>query len=264
MKERIKGLFGKLKTKLNSLGRKKMLAIVLSLSIGLTAVLGIGVGVTYASYKRKHASDNALSAKSFYFESNLLKKDGATYKIYSDTISFNLTNFPDELRSSDVDITYNVTISSVDGGALPQDPNRTATLFAKESGVKTPASSTITYTGLELGKTYTVIAQATLPYTKTISATFEMVVGNYQVPYTLEDHGDYVVMNISTTDYLGNVNISWQNGYVPDNSAPILTNASGTSCTTSVTHNSSYTLKFFKTDSNVIYDATAFSLAVAN
>ena len=261
MKGRIKGLFGKLKTKLNNLGRKKTLAIVLSITFGVVIVAS--VGITYAKYRKQHSSDNAFSAKSFYFESNLLKKDGATYSIYNNKITFDITNFPDELRSSDVDITYEVNITSPDGGTIPQNPTRTGTILAKQQGgeTKTPTSVTIEYDGLDFGKTYTVTAMSTLPYTKTISATFITVAGNYQVPYTLVDNGDYVLMTLTTTDYVGNVNISWQNGYVPDNSEPILTNATGTSHVASVVNNSTYTLKFFKENTNVTYDAARFSVS---
>ena len=123
-----------------------------------------------------------------------------------------------------------------------------------------PTKTTVTYTGLTQGKTYTVTAKATAPYTKTLSATFTIANGNYNVTYDVEDKTDYVLLTFSTVDYAGNVNITWQNGYVPDNSEPIMTSATGTSHTTEVTSNSTYTLKFYK-NGNVNYNASAFSVS---
>lgn len=238
--------------KFNSLGKKKMLAIILSVTVGVTAL--VGAGVTYASYKRKLATDKAVSAKSFYFESNVLESGGIEYDLYNNAIKFDIMNYSDGLKTSEVDIDYNVTISSSDGGALGTGTNTSGKLL-KDAANKT----TVTYTGLTLGKTYTVTAEATKPYTKTISATFKLVEGDYEILSVKEDCENYVLLTIKTLDFADNVNITWQNGYVPDNSEPILATATGTSHTTVLSHNSVYTLKFYKT-ADVTYDENAFSV----
>ena len=247
-------------SKFKSLDRKKKIAIALALTLGLST--SAGVAVTLAKYSQQHATDKALSAKSFYFESNLLKSGGASYRIYSDTITFDLMNYPDETRTSEVDITYNVTITSSDGGSLGTGTNTSGTLKSKPNNDYVgylPTQTTVTYTGLTQGKNYTVTASASTPYTKTISASFYIVPGNYDLTSKVEDHTDYVLIEFSTLDYVGNVNITWQNGYVPDNSEPIMTNATGTSHNTSVTSNTTYTIKFFKTG-NATFNASAFSV----
>lgn len=240
--------------KFNSLGKKKMLAIILSVTVGVTAL--VGAGVTYASYKRKLATDNAVSAKSFYFVSNVLESGGIEYDLYNNAIKFDIMNYSDGLKTSEVDIDYNVTISSSDDKNVGNVVGtNTSGKLLKDAANKT----TVTYTGLALGKTYTVTAEATKPYTKTISATFKIVEGNYEILSVKEDRGDYVLLTLRTLDFADNVNITWQNGYVPDNSEPILATATGTSHTTAIAHNSAYTLKFYKT-ADVTYDENAFSV----
>lgn len=248
-------------SRFKELDRKKKIAIALALTVGISAAAG-GAAVTLAKYRKEHAGDKALSAMSFYFESNLLNGGTTTYNIYSDTISFDLMNYPDMERVSEVDIKYTVTISSSDGGSLGTGTNTQGTLSCKTNASDTAykqSKSTVTYSGLTQGKHYTVTAKATAPYTKTISASFYIVPGNYNITSSVEDKGDYVLLTFSTIDYTGNVKITWQNGYVPDNSEPIMTSAIGTSHNTSVTSNTTYTIKFYKTQ-NATYNASAFSV----
>ena len=254
----MKKFFAKLKEKLNSLGRKKLLAIILTVTVCLTG-LGAGLGITYAKYHNRRVSDSSASAKNFYFNSNILTTNGEDYDIYSDRISFDLMNYNGELQTSAVDIAYNVTLTSSDGGAIPAGTNTSGTITASSNN-----KVTVTYTGLTPGKTYTVTAKATSPYTKTISATYRIVDGDYRISHTVEDRGDYVLFTFLTDDYIGNVNLTWQNGYVPDNSVPILATATGTSHTTTISHKSVYSLKFYKTDMNASFNASAFTVSATN
>ena len=68
-------------------------------------------------------------------------------------------------------------------------------------------------------------------------------------------------MTITTEDFDGNVTITWQGGYVPDNSETILREATGNSHTAKLSGHSVYTLKFYKTDSNATYNTSAFTVA---
>jgi len=244
---------------LKKLDTKSKIAISLMLVI---VVSSTAASATLAKYSWTDDGDIAVSAKSFYFESNLLKTTPETYNVYSDSITFDLMNYPDNERTSEVDIQYTVTITSPDGGSLGTGTNTEGTIKCKVNAndeVYTPAKAVVKYSGLTQGKTYVVTATANAPYTKTISASFYMEPGNYSLNYEIEDKIDYVLLTFSTLDYLGSVTITWQEGYVPDNSEPIMASAVGTSHPTTVSSNTTYTIKFYKTGS-AVFNQSAFTV----
>ena len=247
-------------TLLKTLDTKSKIAISLMLVISVSTT---AFSATLAKYSKTNDSDIAVSPKSFYFESNLLKTTPPeTYHVYSDTIKFDLMNYPDNERTSEVDITYTVTITSPDGGSLGTGTNTSGTLYCKVNDsdeVYTPAKATVTYSGLTQGKNYVVTATATAPYTKTISASFYMEPGDYSLVSSVENKIDYVLLTFSTLDYMGSVTITWQEGYVPDNSEPIMANAEGSPHVTTVSSNTTYTIKFYKTAS-ADFNQSAFTV----
>lgn len=246
------------KAAVTSVALLKKLDTTSKIAISVLLIVGVSttaVSTTLAKYSQTTDNDIAITAKSFYFESNLLKNSNEVYNIYSDTITFDLMNYPDNERLSEVNIAYTVTITSSDGGSLGTGTNTTGTLTAN-----TPAKATVSYSGLSQGKHYTITATASESYSKTISASFYIVPGNYNLTSTVENKVDYVLLTFSTVDYMGNVTITWQEGCVPDNSEPIMTSAIGTSHTTTVTSNTTYTIKFYKTG-NATYNASAFTVS---
>ena len=60
---------------------------------------------------------------------------------------------------------------------------------------------------------------------------------------------------VTTTDYHGDVIISWLDGVVPDNTDPLLAFASGMSCQVTVKANSQYTFTFYKNDPTKDYSS---------
>ena len=220
---------------------KKTVAIILSVAVG-TAGLVTG-GVTLAKYAIDHKNDGLVELSAFYFESNLLKPaaENATYHNGTNSITFELRNYAYEKRKSDLDVQYEVFIKQSNG-----DP-------ASASGVNTSGNIlvadktvSVTYTGLEYGKTYVVTASSTAPYTKTLSATFVIPTEDQALSPVIEDHGDFVTITVETDNFAGNVTLSWQNGYVPDNSYAPLANASGTSCEVTLESKSTYVFRFYK------------------
>ena len=73
------------------------------------------MGAVIGRYQRQLRSDNSVKAKEFYFTSNLL--DGGTHTLApgSTEVTFTLGNHADELRFSEVDIAYTVTVTPADG-----------------------------------------------------------------------------------------------------------------------------------------------------
>lgn len=211
----------------------------------LVAVLLSG-SYTLAKYISVNSEQSVVSPSDFYFESDLLSVEGATYTVNGDTISFELYNYADSLRASTVDIQYTVTVTS------QANQNGTITVAGKEA--------TVTYTGLSAG-TYTVTATSTAPFAKTLTATFTLV----QAPgfsSTYKDDGNVVYLYVTTDDsFSGTLNVSWPANLVPDNTNPKVSSVTSTSLKIAEAQpNSVYTLVFFKTDSSVAYNTNPFTV----
>lgn len=246
----------KLKAKLNIKSNKHLLAFAL-IAVALLTALIAGT-VTLARYLSEKHADGLITPEKFYFESNLLTKEGKEYALGTDSIVFDLEAYDDELRSSEVDITYTVSITcdTDNSVTIPEGVNTSGTLMAK-------AYKTVEYNGLPLGNTYTVTATSQKPYTKTIRATF--VLPNVNDAITIEKRADASGLISYLTLKTGNVAkdgiVVWQNGYVPDNSEPIMANAMGTSHYVTLEPNSTYELRFFKSNLSASYNSGDYNFA---
>lgn len=218
-----------------------LLVLFLAVAVSFSAFLS-------AKYITARKSDTAVRALPFYFESNYLTEGGATYTLQEGvrTISFELYNFADALRYSEVDISATVSLSK---GAYTHQ-TKTVTLTKN-----TRDTETVSFTDLGEG-TYTVTA-TTGPYSKTLEATFVVTAADNGIDYTVSDSSGspFLKLEVTSANYDGPVNISWPSGVRPDNTDPLLETASGTSCTVNVTAYSSYTFLFFKDNPTAYYDS---------
>jgi len=239
---------------------KKTVAIILSSAVILGGL--VSGGVVLAKYAQDHWSDNLVDLSKFQFSSNLLKpaSENATYHNATNTISFDLMNYVDDIRKSELDIVYEVSIEC--DGEPVQNPTGT-----NISGTISAASATetrVTYSNLQYGKSYVVTARSTKYYTKELSATFVIPAENDAVQVSIEKT-DYVVTIIVKTDnFAGNANITWQNGYVPDNSYAPLSGATGISHSVAIGSKSTYKFKFFKSDLDAAYNESAFTFSATS
>lgn len=247
--------FGKIKAKLN-IKSKKQLVLYIAVAVSVIASLTIG-GITLARYVASKNSDGLVDPRGFYFESNLLTKGGSSYETGTNSITFDLKSYDDSLRHSEVDITYAVSITCSDGGVqIPAGINTSGTLAAGKSKVS------VQYNGLTLGKTYTVTARATAPYTKSLSATFTLPDANNAVQMRRYEESSLVsCMELKTGNVAKTGIVLWQDGYVPYVSSP-MENASGTSHNVTLEPNSTYVLKFFKSQLDVAYDSGLYNFCV--
>ncbi len=187
------------------INRKKVIistvAVVLSLCL-------LTVGMLVAKYLNEKKSNGLVTAKNFYFTSNLL--DGEEHKLAPGSTSFTFTlgNHEDDLRYSEVDIEYTVT---VDNGATV-DTNGTGTL-AKGS-VK---DAEVTVSNLQPGTTYTVTAVGTGGYSKTLTATIAVPAKAAQLyQYQDSSSGEYTLLTVwNEGDEAGNVTVAYTG--IPDN-----------------------------------------------
>lgn len=207
------------------------------IGFGLAAVLLVFNGYTAAKYyeTREVEKRPVYAAQEFYFESDLLSETGSKYTLQSgvDTISFTLRNYADELRSSDCEISYEVTLSS-------SSEKKQGTIPAGKNEVP------LEFTNLEAG-TYTVTAKATAPYTAELKANF-VVQADERVGISVRDSKGSadVLVTLKTVDFEGPVTLNWPDGLLPDNTDPLLSSATGDSTVIDLEASSSYTFRFLK------------------
>lgn len=188
--------------------RKRLLAV---LAVALL-VAAAGTGTVLAKYvSNKAPQDIPVSAKAFYFESNYLTADGRSYSLNAGTrsVTIELYNYENDLRVSQVDCQYTVTVSSTDTGytCSPTTAQTTADMQNK---------TTITLSNLKDGCSYTVTATAVGGYEKTLSATFTVAAEETGFYMNVADCGEYILLTLWTQNVSGELSVSVPAGLIPD------------------------------------------------
>ena len=226
--------------------KKKLLS---GFSVSMLFLLALAVTLSafvLAKYTGSWQVDSQVTAKAFYFESDLLNGGSHTLPAGTEQLSFRLMNHPDSLRRSEVDIEYTATLLK-DGSAVATMP-----------GTLTVAEETETVTfdldGLSAG-TYTLRCSATAPYAKTLTAPFTLLSADASVTHTVEDGSGSPVCYLTVTvgDYSGDVSIRWPAGVTPDPQDPAGENMTFAS-------NSEYRFTFFKNDITKVYTKNDFTV----
>ena len=204
----------------NNKRRKKSPIFVLFIAAAVLVLALVGGAV--AKYIYSNSADNVLSAKGFYFNSNLLVKGGEEYTINSTAteIPITLTNSQDSLRFADDTITYTVAVEC-------DDPAAPVPVLDKTTGSLTGGTlsfDTVTVSNIVPGKTYTVTATGTAGYVKTISAEFEVSDLDENVYKHLDTSNPaYVVLTVWTDNVAGDLIVDYdKTGLIPDNTDPVL------------------------------------------
>jgi len=187
-------------------------AAALAVSLVLLVVL---ISTAVGRYQHQLSSDGSVRAKEFYFTSDFLDGGVHTLAPGSNEVRFTLGNHADELRFSEVDIDYDVTVAPADGVSVECD----------RADKKLPASgvqdNTVTIKGLKPGTYYTVMATGRGGYEKTLTATIEVLPGGEKLYYYLES-GEYKLLTVwNEGDTDGSVTITYTG--IPDNTNPNMT-----------------------------------------
>lgn len=227
------------------------------------------VGVTAAKYIQEKNLEIIYEAKAFYFESDALKDNMDprvyTYEKGNTTITLKLKNNIDELRISDVDITYSVEITDVNGNKV-NDKNGKE--ISKVTGKLTKGAidtENISFTNLKSG-TYIVTAKSTKPYIRTLTGTFLIEDEDIDIEYYANDsiNNPIVQLTVASTDYDGKIKITWPENIAPDNTDKIWPNIeagyNGGSAIIEYTSNSEIVFKFFKKHSSSVYSKEDFKV----
>lgn len=226
----------------------------------LLAILsGIVVNVV-SKYVRTNKEQAYVQAQEFYFESDLLTEEGKEYELASETkeVVINLRNYADELRFSqgDIEVVFEVTES---GNVVKKIED----VFLGGDFYEDDFSFIVEY-----GKTYEVTATGSCGFEKVLKGTFIITDVDETLYKRVEQTNEYVELTVWTKNLTGVVEISIPDGLIPDNTNDILTNAKTGDAKFEDRKNfedaySSYTYRFFKTNSNS-YDESDFDVICTN
>jgi len=191
-------------------------------AVSLAILCGVA-GLAYARYMRSLRSGVAVRAKDFYFTSNLLDEETHTLAPGTDSVTFSLGNFGDELRHSEVEISYTVTVQDESGIAVPKVDVSSGTLGKdkKEIGEVTisdlkPGTYTVTATGTGEGYTKELSAKIVVPEEAgKVYQHFEQVPGEYCVLTVWNEGNEEEKVTITYSGIPDNTNpdmADWQTG----------------------------------------------------
>lgn len=244
---------------MNKTKRKKHTHFRYIIIIAIICIASI-IAISYAKYTQKAKSNNAYTTENFYFESDLLKEnEGAEYNFGDgeNSININLKNNADELRYTNQDISYKVLLAD-------SSENTVATKEGTITGGDVN-SSAVTFDNLTSG-TYTVVAKALTPYTKTLTGKFKINSTNDDINYSVKDTSGSTNLNVTliTNSYSGNVTITFPDGLLPNNIETNFASITSTSATLNVNANSEYSIQFFKTDTSQNYTESNIKVTKSN
>lgn len=234
--------------------------IIAGVSITLGVIIVLCVALMFAKYIINLGEQSEITSQNFYFSSNFLKSDEVppTYKIYGNTVTFEVRNYIDSLRINPTDIEYTV---SADGGRL----DKTGGTLEKSTSASQEVKLTYTFADNEDQKEITVTAKSTDVYAKTLTAKFILLKPN-GLAYEIKDRvgRNYAEMYIYMGNTAQNVTLSWDNaelvidetndyvfGNVQNKTSP---DQSSVEINNSITADTTVKIVFFKKDITQNYE----------
>lgn len=224
----------------------------------LLLLTGCVEGVS-AKYIQQREQNVVARAKDFYFSSDLLTVDNATYEINSGSseITFSLSNHIDELRYSELTVQYDVYVNDELLGSGVLDAANTDDEFTLQ---------------VEDGQTYEVRAVGRAGYEKEILAIFKVLQNSANFYKHLDTSNTYyVLLTVWTEDIAGDVTVIFPADLIPDNTDPKLAGVvnyadgqyeSGTTPPAVLEAYSSQVYRFFKNDLSKSYNIEEFTVTM--
>ena len=185
----------------------------------MAAVLALGlIGNAAAKYFQTSADEGMARANWFYFTSNM--EEGSPHRLNpgETSVTFTVGNHIDSLRYSEMDLKYQVSVSPALDDADIEYADAEKRLEKGEV-----REDSITLNGLKSGTTYEVTVTggyAGAKYQKTL--TFKLVVPEENTLYQYFEKKDgYILLTVWAQGYQGDVNITYPETVVPDNTSTI-------------------------------------------
>lgn len=262
----------------------KKLATFLIIGVGF---LGFFLAMNYGRYVKDIIEVYYLRSQNFYFNSDKLTIHGKTYEInpWGGTIDYginvNMNSLLNSIKGTSVPITYDVTCEGDDKVDCYFDTLGTRELHntidvedhADSFVVTVTPRNGVSFTNGER-VSVTVVATSTSPYKETLSATFELVIGDYGLNFEIEDVAGSVYFDALVTNTLDTtsamITLTIPDDYIDsiyfDMTNPIMQQDSFTSSTSTVNGDeyitkvtfllepkSSLLVKYYKNDSTKNY-----------
>ena len=154
---------------------------------------------SFAKYITTQGRQSELDSDHFYFSSDYLSEGVLPeYKIYGDSVAFEIRNYMDSFRVNDSDIAY--TVSATDGTLSSEG----GTLTGGTAGSDT---ITLTYSGEE--KEIIVTVTSSSPYVKELKAKFIFAESVMRYEITDSAGSYYAELYIYTGDTAQTVTVNW-------------------------------------------------------
>ena len=227
-----------------------------ALLVAILLVCLFSVGDIFAKYISSSKQGVSNSVTPFHISSNYLSEDGNTLDVNKTLSSIEIEIYNYEISNasliSNADISYTIEASSgweyvvkdKNGNAL--SISSSYCINALEQGELKMHTISFIKTGEQ--SSLSVSIHTTSPYTKTLSATFNLV-GNTVPDYSVQNFDEYVLITIETNDFSGNITINWNASlYAPDNTNSLMElwqNANPSNIFSADAH-CTYELMFFK------------------
>ena len=177
--------------------KKKITVAVISAISALTLMLGIAPAL--AKYTTEQGKQSEIHSDEFYFTSDYLNEGVLPeYKIYGDSVAFEIRNYMDSFRVNDSDIAY--TVSATDGTLSSEG----GTLTGGTAGSDT---ITLTYSGEE--KEIIVTVTSSSRYVKELKAKFIFAESVMRYEITDSAGSYYAELYIHTANEAKTVTVNW-------------------------------------------------------
>lgn len=194
----------------------KKLAILLVIVVGF---IGFSFAINYGRYVKDVIQMFYLRSQNFYFSSDKLTIHGKTYEINpwvgTETldISISMSSLLNSIKGTSENIVYNVSCegdakvdcyfttpgTTSERRTIPHDTHADNYVVSVTPKATDANGNAITFSDGEV-VTVKVTAESESPYEETLTATFELVIGNYGVNYEIEDS----INNIYFNTYVSN------------------------------------------------------------
>lgn len=178
--------------------KKKKITVAVISAVSVLAII-LCFAPSFAKYITTQGRQSKLDSDHFYFSSDYLSEGVLPeYKIYGDSVAFEIRNYMDSFRVNDSDIAY--TVSATDGTLSSEG----GTLTGGTAGSDT---ITLTYSGEE--KEIIVTVTSSSPYVKELKAKFIFAESVMRYEITDSAGSYYAELYIYTGDTAQTVTVNW-------------------------------------------------------
>ena len=223
--------------------KKKKITVAVISAVSVLAII-LCFAPSFAKYITIQGRQSELDSDHFYFSSDYLSEGVLPeYKIYGDSVSFEIRNYIDSSRVNASDIVYTVTATdgtlSSNGGTLI-------------GGTEKCAKITLTYSGEEAEKEITVTVTSSSPYVKELKAKFVFTKPALRYEITDSVGSYYAELYIHTANEEKTVTVNWDKAVllIDETNDFVFGNltAEKNSASVSIPAHTTVKIAFFKTD----------------